>query len=133
MFKEVVGKARHEVWPGKQMRNRILVQTRQKQKCATFVRNISKPRYTLVKRDRGLPAFPQILAPDVMQSGFGVKFLFWSGELSFPETPQKRERKMVAIAICDMGALSSRPGAWAPRIRESSPAVRVKSLASPFC
>ena len=55
------------------MRNDICMQTRQKrqtQKCATCVLNAQKTRYTPVKRDRKLPAFP---------------------EIPISETPQKRD------------------------------------------
>ena len=40
--------------------NGIFMRTRQKQKCTTSVCNSSKTRYTPVKRDRKLPAFPYI-------------------------------------------------------------------------
>ena len=32
-------------------------------------------------QDSGAGCAPRIFGPDVMQSGFGVNFLFWSGEL----------------------------------------------------
>ena len=38
-----------------------------KQKCVTFVLNISKKRYTSGKRDRKLPAFPEIRLPETQQ------------------------------------------------------------------